>query len=323
LGDIGEFGWIARLARRTRSASDPGVLCGIGDDAAAIRINPPILITTDVLAEGVHFRREWGTSRQLGRRAFAVNASDIAAMGGRPAYALIDLRAPATFPVRELEAIYSGFRDAADRQRVVLIGGNTSSARRLSFGVTLLGRAPHGCLTRDRCRAGDDLYVTGTIGLAALGLAALRAGRRRTVAIRRFLEPPLRVEIACALARTGLVGGMIDVSDGLVQDLGHLCEASGVGAVIDATRGPVPAPRGRLRRRELEHALAGGEDYELLFSALPALSRRIGSIARRYRCNVSRIGRIVRTPRNVRVVDADGRPLSLTARGHDHFRKRR
>lgn len=295
------------------------MLRGLGDDAAVLRLRSPTLITVDVLVENVHFRRGWGTARQLGYKAFAVNASDIAAMGGQATHALIDLRAPASTPVRFLDDLYRGFRYAARREGAVLVGGNTSRAVTVSVGVTLLGWAPHGCLTRDRCRVGHDLYVTGTLGLAALGLRALRAHGPRE-AVRRFLVPPLRGALARALARTGLCGGMIDVSDGCLQDLGHLCAASGVGAEVEVARLPLSPVYRRVCGRSPRVALGGGEDYELLFSARPALASRLGALARRHRCPISRIGRIVAAERGIRLLDGRGHSRSAAPLGHDHFR---
>jgi thiamine-monophosphate kinase len=185
----------------------------------------------------------------------------------------------------------------------------------------VLGWAPHGYLTRDRCRVGHDLYVTGTLGLAALGLRALRARRTTdSVAIRRFLMPPLRGNLARALARTALCGGMIDVSDGCLQDLQHLCAASRVGAEIEVERIPLSAAYRRAYGTNAHLALGGGEDYELLFSARPALASRLALLARRHRCPITRIGRIVGAERGIRLVDRQGRSRSVPARGHDHFR---
>lgn len=279
-------------------------------------------MTTDVLVEGVHFRRTWGSPRQLGRKAFTVNASDIAAMGGVPVHAIVDLRAPGTVPVGFLDEVYVGLSGAAARHGASLIGGNTSRSNRLSLGVTLLGRAPYGYVTRAGCRPGDDLYVTGTLGLAALGLRRLRAGERDGPAIRRFLAPPSRVAIGCALARTGLVGGMIDVSDGLLQDLGHLCAASRTGAEIEQTRLPFPPGYRAARGTDLRVVLRGGEDYELLFSARPEFGRRVASLRSRHHCPITRIGRIVAARDGIRVLDRRGvaRPV---AGGFDHYRSRR
>jgi thiamine-monophosphate kinase len=274
-----------------------------------------------VLVEDVHFRRGWGTARQLGYKAFAVNASDIAAMGGQATHALVDLRAPASTPVSFLDDLYRGFRHAARREGAVLVGGNTSRAASLAVGVTLLGWAPHGCLTRDRCRVGHDLVVTGTLGLAALGLRTLRAGGPgASAAVRRFLEPPLRGALARALARTGLCGGMIDVSDGCLQDLGHLCAASGVGAEVEVERIPLAAAYRRVCGTNPRLALVGGEDYELLFSARPALAAPLATLARRHRCPISRIGRIVAAERGIRLLHGRERAVARGPFGHDHFR---
>jgi thiamine-monophosphate kinase len=320
VGDLGEFGWITRLARR--AARGPSVLCGLGDDAAVLRLRSPTLVTTDALIEGIHFRRGWGTSRQLGYRAFAVNASDIAAMGGRATHAVLDLRVPPSVPVSFLDDLYRGFRRAAHREGALLVGGNTSRDTKLSVGVTLLGWAPHGHVTRSGCVVGDDLYVTGTLGLAAVGRRALQRGHgsARATSVRRFLLPPIRGPVARALVRTGLVGGMIDVSDGCLQDLRHLCDASRVGAVLELERLPLSRAYRRTCGADARVALGGGEDYELLFSARPSLAPRLGSLARRWRCPVSRIGRIVPARRGVQVVDRRGRALPLGPVGYDHFR---
>jgi thiamine-monophosphate kinase len=323
LGDIGEFGWIARLLRRTGAAgSRSGILLGLGDDAAVVRLAPPILVTTDVLVEGVHFRRTWGTPRQLGRRAFAVNASDIAAMGGIPAFALVDLRAPASVPVRYLDEVYSGFCRAAARYRTALVGGNTSRSRELSVAVTLLGSAAAGYATRAGCRVGDDLYVTGRLGLARAGLETLYDGKRSGVSVRRFLEPPVRVVLAQALVRTGLLGGMIDISDGCLQDLRHLCAASDVGAIVEAHRVPIAPGYRHAAGEGLRLALHGGEDYELLFSARPTLAHHLPALRRRARCPITRIGRIVAARDGLRVVDQHGQVLPVRHGGHDHFGRR-
>ncbi len=321
LADVGEFGWIARLRREaTRSRSVP---CGLGDDAAVVRITGPVLVTTDALIEGIHFRRDWGTARQLGQKAFATSASDIAAMGGRPRYAVVDLRAPATLRLDFLRDVYRGFRQAAARCGAALVGGNTSRAGELSIGVTLLGEAPDGYVTRDRCRVGHDLWVTGTLGLAALGLRELQTGRPvRGVAVARFFVPPCRVGFARGLVRLPGLGGMIDVSDGCLQDLGHLCAASRVGAVVETECIPLAPAYRQALGGDVGPALTGGEDYELLFSARPALAPRIRRLGRRHGCAVTRIGRIVAPRRGITIIDAAGRVAAPRVLGHDHFRDR-
>ncbi len=320
LGDVGEFGWIARVARATPAGR--GVLRGIGDDAAVLRLAAPVLVTTDALVEGVHFRRDWGTPRQLGRKAFAIAASDIAAMGGWPAFAVIDLRAPASATLVYLDQVYRGFRVAASRTGTRLVGGNTSRAAELSIGVVLLGEAPDGWVGRDRCRPDDDLYVTGTLGLAGLGLRLLRHRPAATgPAVRRFLEPPSRLTLGRAVVRLPGLGGMIDVSDGCLQDLGHLCAASGVGAIVEADRVPLAGAYRRLCGDDPGLALTAGEDYELLFSARPGLRGRLAALAHARRCPLTRIGRIVARREGIRVLGTDGRTLSFAMAGHDHFRR--
>src|SRR5712691_79312 len=178
LRDVGEQAWIARLTRRL-AATDRRLLLGPGDDAAAIRPGRrPLLLTTDTLIEGVHFVAGWTTPAALGRRAFAVNASDLAAMGGTPTFAVLALEAPARLQTAALDALVTGFVRAAGQAGARLVGGNLAAGPHLAITVALLGEAPGPIVSRAGARAGDGLYVTGTLGGAGLAVRALRAGRR-------------------------------------------------------------------------------------------------------------------------------------------------
>jgi thiamine-monophosphate kinase len=313
LRDVGEHGWIATLARRLAAAPASRVILGPGDDAAVVRAGRrPLLLTTDTLLEGVHFRTGWITPAALGRRAFRVNASDLAAMGGIPRFALLALEVPRRMAVAHLDRLVDGFASDARASGAALVGGNLVAGSRLSVTVLLIGEAPGRVVTRAGARPGDALYVTGTLGgpgLAVRGLA--RRGRGR------LPDPPLRLHAGVQLAR--VARAMIDVSDGLVQDIGHLCAASGVAAEIEATMLPLAAALRRLPARPaLTLAVTSGEDYELV-AAVPARSER--ALARlRLGCRLTRIGRVVAGRPAVRVRDAAGRTVPLARRGYDHFR---
>jgi thiamine-monophosphate kinase len=296
-------------------------MLGPGDDCAVLRAGSQrLLFTVDALVEGVHFRRGWLTPRQLGRKAFLVNASDVAAMGGAPRWCVVNIAAPPHTAAADIAAISRGVAAAARDNGASLVGGNLSRARQLAVTVALLGDAPPRPITRSAARPGDLLYVTGRLGEAALGLRALRADRGvRGPAVRRFREPPARWRAAARLARSGAVSAMIDVSDGLVQDLGHLCAASRVGARIAVARLPSSA---RVRRAGIALALAGGEDYELLCAVPARHRRRVERLAERLDTPFTYIGDCRPANEGVHVIDAHGRSMSLTSGGHDHFTPR-
>jgi thiamine-monophosphate kinase len=315
LRDVGEHAWLARLARRlSRGRADRRVLVGPGDDAAVVAAHGPLCLTTDTLVEGVHFRRAWLTPADLGRRAFAVNASDLAAMGAMPRWALLALEIGKTRPVAELDALVVGFATAARRAGARLVGGNLAAAPGLALTVTLIGEATGRVVRRAGARPGDLLYLTGTVGGTGSAVRRLRAGARG-----RLPALPSRVRAGQLLAR--VAHAMIDVSDGVVQDLGHVCRASGVGAELELARLPVaPACRRALGRRAAAFAATAGEDYELLVAVSPAAAGALARLRRRLGCRLTHVGRIVRGRPVVRVVDARGRRVRLERAGYDHFR---
>jgi len=301
-----------------------GVLVGPGDDTAVLApARVPLLLTTDALVEGVHFRRGWLTPRALGRRAFAVNASDIAAMGGRPRAALLAIAAPPALPVADLRGMVRGVRAAADAVGAALVGGNLAAARELSLTVALLGDAPVPPVGRGGGRAGDQLFVTGDLGGAALGLRLLarpRSMRGARGAVRRWQQPTARLCAGQELARRRIAAAMIDLSDGLLIDASRLCRASGVGAVLRADRLPLaPALRALAPRAARALALAGGEDYELLFAVRPAHLGALERARAALGCRITHVGALV-ARRGVRVVDRSGRAVVLPHHlGHQHF----
>jgi thiamine-monophosphate kinase len=323
LRDLGEFPFLRRL--RQRVPADARVLLGIGDDCAALSLPGTTVITTDAMIENVHFRREWTSFSTLGAKAFATNASDIAAMGADPNFALLSIGAPQDCEVEDLDAFFDGFLQAAHACGAALIGGNMSAAPCFMISVTLLGQARHGVVKRSGARPGDDVYVTGTPGDAALGLRMLQEGRDDASARamkERFLAPTARVTVGREAAARRLATAMVDVSDGLLQDLGHLCEAGGVGAVIEAHALPLSEGyRALLGRGEWSVCLTGGEDYELLFTAPAERRMDVAALAERGECQVTRIGRIVPRTEGVRVYDPDGNLYTPAQPGYDHFRR--
>jgi thiamine-monophosphate kinase len=312
VADVGEHRWLRTLlAALGPIAGRQGIVVGPGDDAAVLRPGRrPWVVTTDAQREGVHFRAGWLSWTALGRRAFRVNASDLSAMGSLPRAALLALEVPARFEAAALTAFVRSFAAEARRHGASLVGGDVSAAPRFGAVVTLLGVLPGRAARRNAARPGDAVFVTGRLGAAAWAVRARRAGRRAPLPL-----PPVRLAAGRALA--SLAGAMIDVSDGVLQDLGHVCRASGVGAELRLDRLPVTPSWRRLGRRGRLLAATGGEDYELLFTVPQARLARLARAA--LGCRVTRIGTIVRG-RGVRVLDAGGRPLHVPHGGFDHFR---
>jgi thiamine-monophosphate kinase len=342
---LGEFGLIGLIRRRIQHRS-PGTVLGIGDDAAVLAPegDAELLVTTDMLLEGVHFQRRWGRPRELGRKALAVNVSDIAAMGGHPRHALLGIAIPPDGPsLAEVEAMLAGLEEEAERFGVTLVGGDTCGSRSgLVLAVTLLGRVAAGrALRRSGAKPGDSLWVTGRLGASAAGLLALERGLRPAAgwpadiprpgwlgpgeetaiqaAIQAHLTPVPRLRAGQALV--GCASGMIDVSDGVASDSGHLATESRVTVRVLATQIPIHPGvlvMARLTGREpLELALHGGEDYELLFTA--AADPRPVLAAAAPDLQVTRIGEVTTGPRIPILVHGDGREEILEG-GFNHFR---
>ena len=299
LGDVGEAGLIERIARRAGRAPGRDWALGIGDDAAVLRTRAQeeLVFSTDAQIEDVHFRLDRETPRTIGRRALAVNLSDLAAMGSQPVGSLLSLSAPPSLPIGVFDALIAGFVAESERHACPLVGGNLSRAGKLGLDVTVIGRCRRGrALRRRGVRPGDALFVTGTLGAAALARA-----RADETGGRLSRVPVPRLEAGRALARLDGTRACIDLSDGLVTDLGHLLSAAGVGAVIDAAR--LPRPRGfeagcrRLGLDPLATLGGGGEDYELLFAFRCERNAGWGKrLSRKLGLAVSEIGHVVETP---------------------------
>lgn len=300
------------------------VLLGPGDDAAVLaRSRHALLLTIDALVEGIHFRSAWLGPSALGRRAFEVSVSDIAAMGGRPTAAVLAIAASPDMPAAVLRAIVRGARAGAQAAGAALAGGNLAAARALSLTVAVLGEAPTRPVGRRGGRAGDQLFVTGTLGGAALGLrilAGARSIRGGSGAVRCWQRPAARLRTGRELARGEIAAAMIDLSDGLLIDAGRLCRESGVGALLRADRLPL-APSLRAVPASLARrlGLTGGEDYELLFAVRPARLDALAAARSALGCPITHIGELIRG-RGVRVVDGEGRTIALPrSAGHQHF----
>jgi thiamine-monophosphate kinase len=316
LRDVGEHAWLATLVRRlARVPGERRVLLGPGDDAAVVRVGDTrVVLTIDALVEGVHFRSRWLSPAALGRRAFAISASDVAAMGARPSWALLALEAPPRTAVAAVDAIVGGFAAAARRAGASLVGGNLSAGPHLALAAVVVGTVQGRIATRSGARPGDRLYGTGTLGGAGLAVRRLATGRAG-----RLASPPARLAAGERLAV--VASAMIDVSDGLVQDLRHVCRASGVGAEVELARLPLAAAcRRAFGRGAPAFAATAGEDYELLFTLPPTRVAALGRIVPRLGCRVTCIGRIVAGRPTVRTLDAQGRPARLGRHGFDHFR---
>jgi thiamine-monophosphate kinase len=258
-----EFAYIDWLRRRTPPNSR--VLLGPGDDCAVLAPGDrPLLVTTDMLLEGTHFRLAEVGARRVGRKAMAVNLSDIAAMAGKPLAAVVSVGLPRQGPAHLAEELYQGLRDLADAFQTSIIGGDTNSwTGGLAISLTLLGEAePPGPILRSGAKPGDWLLVTGPLGGSILG---------------KHLDFVPRVAEASALHQLVPIHAMIDISDGLAGDLGHIAEESGCGAIVHAESVPISAAARQLSdgRSPLEHALTDGEDFELLLAVAPADAERL------------------------------------------------
>jgi len=326
LSRLGEFGLIERVRRLTPKSRS--VLLGIGDDAAWVRNKTrSCLITSDVLIEGIHFDLKWTSLFDLGYKTLAVNLSDIAAMGGIPAYLILSLGIPAAFSSHQIDDFYRGVRSLSAKSGVALVGGDTSAAQALFISACLIGHAPFRPVTRGGAKPGDDIYVTGTLGDSALALSLL--SNKATGAkhgplkylLSRHHQPTPRLTAGALLARERLATAMIDVSDGLLQDLSHICRASSIGAVISEDKLPLSkAYRTLTGRGGTKPALSGGEDYELLFCARERHRSRIAKLPKRAGVEITRIGTCVPRRRGIMVLDPSGKPLAIRSQGHDHFK---
>jgi thiamine-monophosphate kinase len=309
-----EFARIGELAKLFAGQHE-AVQLGIGDDAAVLRPQTqPLVLSVDVAVESVHFDRRYANWEQIGARAMTAAVSDLAAMGARPLAALCSLVAP-PLAAEEFRALHAGIAAAARDYGCPVIGGNLASGAQLSLSTTVIGTLQGPGLYRSGAQAGDHIYVSGPLGSAALGLKLLQlsAADRGAKFVEAWRAP--RARIPQGLVLSGIATSAIDVSDGALADLGHICEASQLGAVIEAERIPLAEGMAELARSlgedPLALALSGGEDYELIYTLPPTSADP---------CDGTRIGTMQNIPGPARVIDAQGAPVKLHTTGFQHFR---
>lgn len=324
VSELGEFPLIGRLAAIVGAEPPADLIVGIGDDAAAWRTGDTVLLaTTDTLVEGVHFLPDFSQWADIGWKALAVNVSDIAAMGGEPLFALVTLALAPETDVSVPDDLYAGLMECATEYGVTIAGGDIVRSSAISITIALIGRAQTRdgkplLMRRDAAKAGDIIAVTGSLGDSAAGLWRLRKGATsEDPLVRAHLRPLPRLADAQEAARVG-VACAIDVSDGLLQDLGHICEMSGLGA--DVTENSIPLSDD-LRAAYPEDALAlatsGGEDYELLVTAGQDTVDRVTEVLS---TNLTVIGRMTESAEHrPRLLDEAGSERTVAVRGWDHL----
>jgi thiamine-monophosphate kinase len=341
VGEIGERRLLSHL--RSRIPVAPGVIVGIGDDAAALETGPLTLVTTDALVEGVHFRRDFTPSHLLGRKALSVNLSDIAAMAGVPRYATVSLCLPADVTVEFIDGLYNGLLERAAETGVVIVGGNVSAiSGPLIIDITLLGHGDR-LLRRSGAQPGDLVVVTGTLGASAAGLRLLEHGARLSAdgdlvdvgtfapsaqndllhCLRAQLDPAPPLAFARALSEHEIVHAACDVSDGLSGDLLNLCQESGLAAWIEASAVPVDVCAGNLGSElgadGFSLALHGGEDYQLLMAVPPQALDALKDVAVVWDLAVTPVGEFSEGAPGVSLKFGDAL-RRLRPKSHEHFR---
>ncbi len=335
VSELGEFGLIDLLAKIVSSSQDNKIeawrqlIIGMGsDDAAVWRGDTSIqLATVDSFIQDVHFSLGITSWKELGWKALAANLSDIAAMGGVPRYALVSLTLPDHTEVEEVTALYQGMMELAQPFDVAIVGGDTSSAPVVTITITILGSASQDkqILTRSGAEPGEKVAVTGYLGTAAAGwemlTRQLQFDPEATAGLKgAFLRPSPRIAEGQRLVEQG-VKTAIDISDGLVSDLTHICKSSQVSARIEVERVPIlPIVKANFSDRAQELALSGGEDYELLFTGSDEV---IDKVKTAVSCPVTVIGEITAAqPGRITIVDGRGNPVKLSKAGWEHFTKR-
>lgn len=325
VGVLGEHALLARI-RAVLPLPARDVLVGIGDDAAVVA--PPrgrhLVVTTDALVDGVHVSRRWSSAEAIGRRAAAVNLSDLAAMGARPLHLLCSLLLPDDMLADDVVALMQGLGAEARGHGAYVIGGNiTRTPGPLAISITATGSVgPRRLITRTGARAGDELWMSGTAGAALAGLQMLRAGvEGDAVLIARYRTPEPRVRLGQALAGARAVRAGMDLSDGLADGVRQLAAAAGLGAIVEADAVPLaPAARAWFRQTGADPAMtaiAGGDDYELLVAVPPRGGRRLRAALARTSTPLTRIGVFTREP--ALLVRRDGGTVPLP-QGYEHFR---
>jgi thiamine-monophosphate kinase len=329
--DIGELKLIQRIADNYRSSLS-SIVTGIGDDAAALKIseNNILLTTCDLLLEDVHFNLNVTDSYQLGRKSLAVNLSDIAAMGGTPLFFLVSLALPPHLPIEFIDDLYRGMTDLADEFDTKLVGGDTNaSPDKLMINITLLGEAnPDHLLKRSGAQVDDSIFVTGTLGDAALGFFILefdknmnRSYSHNTLTY-RHLTPYPRIKEGISIAENRLASAMIDISDGLLIDLRRILTLSKLGATIYIPQLPLSKEfkqyQGKLKHNKIDFALKGGEDYELLFTSPQNKEKELLKLGQTLGVPINKIGEVTSSEELV-ILDQNHKSYTIDDQGYDHF----
>ncbi|MBW2312322.1 MAG: thiamine-phosphate kinase [Deltaproteobacteria bacterium] len=331
--EIGEFGFIDSIKGQCDIPAK-GLIKGIGDDCAVLRSQSGrvLLFTADMLVQDIHFVIGKIPFYQLGRKAAAVNLSDIAAMGGRPLVLLTSLAVPVETEVEEIQELYRGMRDICEHHGLTIGGGDTvASPDKLVTNISVIGDARENeVLYRSGTSPGDRVYLTGYVGDSIAGLKILTdeitpPEEMGTYFIKAHNEPVALVETGRSIAASGLASAMIDLSDGLLSDLGHICEESRVGALLFAEKIPLSSELKRLANgvgfNPLDLALSGGEDYQLLFTVPAEHEQGIEELFKEHDlAALYHIGEIVERP-GIRMVKADGSIEELQYKGFNHFNR--
>jgi thiamine-monophosphate kinase len=330
----GEHGLIGRVRNTHAGALGNGLVVGIGDDAALVAVGDglQLVVTTDMLVERIHFRRDWSDPYSIGWKAAAANLSDIAAMGATPTFAFISIGFTSRETVENLDRLYDGFVDCLNRYGARLAGGDTNATPdHLVLSVTQLGTVqPDRAMTRSAARIGDILLATGTLGDSAAGLALLteyglaRAEKMDKDLINTHRRPQPRIVAGKAAAASGKVHAAMDISDGIAADVAKLCAASGVGARLDSGALPISeatrTTANLLHRDAVEFALNGGEDYELLMAVAPGDVDDVTKAIVDAGTSITPVGEITKS--GMRIMAPNGTDeIPAESRGWDHFSK--
>jgi len=334
---VGEFGLISRFQSHLKQSSNQTIL-GIGDDCAVYKTdkNRYQVVSTDALVEGVHFDLKSHSAKTLAKKSLAVNLSDIAAMGAEPKFALISIAIPKTLSTNFLDQFYKGLNQVSNEFKIEIIGGDTvSSPKHLFINIAILGEANRNRLfTRKGASPGDKIYVTGCLGDSSLGLKILSSPKRKwkgsqtwkKFLINKHLSPTPRVVISKILANSKLkITAMIDISDGLLQDLEHICKQSNVGANINESSLPMSDSFIKFTNfnslQTNRYVLSGGEDYELLFTLSPESVKNLMPYLKSTDVPVTYIGEITDTLGKVFLIKNDGKTKTLQKpEGFNHFK---
>ncbi|MFZ1948371.1 MAG: thiamine-phosphate kinase [bacterium] len=334
LDEIGEFGLIERIRAR-KAAYDDDVVIGIGDDCAVLRRGAVLeVLTTDCLVEGTHYQDQWLSMKDVGWKALAVNVSDIAAVGGTPKHALVTLFLPEAITTGDIDDLYDGLDECAAKYGCSVVGGDiVKITGPFAISITLAGTCERDeVVLRSGARQDDIVVVTGSLGAAALGLRCLRdrvtcmEGDAMGEAVKKFQRPCPRLAESRMIVQELRPSAMIDVSDGLLSDVWHILEASKVGVVLDGDAVPVAGSVTEFFKGEREEALAwaiaGGEEYELVFTMSGRLEPKLAEVSEKLGIGLTKIGKIVSKSSGVKIAGPGGE-RDLGPGGFDHFKSER